>query len=153
MGLAALGRGRGVPQERGDWLALALTIALVLVLEALNTALEHAVSLASPAFHRWHHSSDPAARDKNYAQTFSIIDFVFGTAYFPYSTLGENFEKWHMPGQEKTTYWTLSADTVTNYKLFTDDIKRDLRILKSTGFQSVRLHHLEMLDQLEALNL
>ncbi len=39
--------------------------------------------IASPAFHRWHHSSDPAARDKNYAQTFSFIDFAFGTAYFP----------------------------------------------------------------------
>src|SRR5205809_617870 len=80
---------------------------------------------------------------------FGVPHVKFGTAYFPYSTLGENFEKWHMPGQEKTTYWTLSADTVTNYKLFTDDIKRDLRILKAIGFQSVRLHHLEMIDQLD----
>ena len=34
--------------ERWEWVALALTIALVLILEAVNTAIEHAVSLASP---------------------------------------------------------------------------------------------------------
>jgi sterol desaturase/sphingolipid hydroxylase (fatty acid hydroxylase superfamily) len=38
---------------------------------------------ASPAFHRWHHSTEPAALDKNYAQVFSFYDFLFGTAYFP----------------------------------------------------------------------
>jgi hypothetical protein len=73
----------------------------------------------------------------------------FGTAYFPYSTLGENFEAWHMPGQSKETYWALSADTVKNYKLFADDIKRDLRIAKAMGFQTIRLHHLEMIDALD----
>jgi hypothetical protein len=73
----------------------------------------------------------------------------FGTAYFPYSTLGENFEAWHMPGQSKETYWPLSADTVKNYKLFADDIKRDLRIAKAMGFQTIRMHHLEMIDTLD----
>jgi diacylglycerol kinase len=34
--------------ERWEWIALVLTIALVLILEAINTALEDAVSLASP---------------------------------------------------------------------------------------------------------
>lgn len=33
-----------------EWVALVLTIALVLILEALNTALEQAVTLASPSF-------------------------------------------------------------------------------------------------------
>jgi len=73
----------------------------------------------------------------------------FGTAYFPYSTLGENFETWHMPGMSKESYWPLAADVVKNYKLFADDIKRDLRIVKAMGFQTVRLHHLEMLDTLD----
>ncbi|MEA2734933.1 MAG: hypothetical protein QOE14_1384, partial [Humisphaera sp.] len=72
----------------------------------------------------------------------------FGTAYFPFSTLGENFEKYHMPGQSKETYWPLSADTVTQYKKFADDIKRDLRIAKTMGFESIRLHHLEEIDKL-----
>jgi len=34
--------------ERWEWIALVLTIALVFILEAINTALEDAVSLASP---------------------------------------------------------------------------------------------------------
>ncbi|MEA2708593.1 MAG: hypothetical protein QOF78_1194, partial [Phycisphaerales bacterium] len=72
----------------------------------------------------------------------------FGTAYFPFSTLGENFEKYHMPGQSKETYWPLSADTVTQYKKFADDIKRDLRIARTMGFESIRLHHLEEIDKL-----
>ncbi|HYO07896.1 MAG TPA: hypothetical protein VER17_02915 [Tepidisphaeraceae bacterium] len=79
---------------------------------------------------------------------FGVPHVRFGTAYFPYSTLGENFEKWHMPGQSKETYWPLSADTVTNYTLFADDIRRDLRIAKAMGFQSVRLHHLELIAAL-----
>lgn len=36
--------------ERLEWLALALTIGLVLILEAPNTAIEDEVSLASPGF-------------------------------------------------------------------------------------------------------
>lgn len=39
--------------------------------------------IVSPAFHHWHHASDEPARDKNFAQTFAVIDFLFGTAYFP----------------------------------------------------------------------
>jgi sterol desaturase/sphingolipid hydroxylase (fatty acid hydroxylase superfamily) len=39
--------------------------------------------LASPAFHRWHHSSETDAVDKNYAQLFSFWDYLFATAYFP----------------------------------------------------------------------
>ncbi|MEO6435122.1 MAG: hypothetical protein ABIP55_05105, partial [Tepidisphaeraceae bacterium] len=79
---------------------------------------------------------------------FGVPFARFGTAYFPFSTLGENFEKWHMPGQSKESYWPLSADTVTQWKLFADDIRRDLRIAKSMGFESIRLHHLELIDPL-----
>ena len=39
--------------------------------------------LASPAFHRWHHSSDDAARDKNFAGIFPVIDMLFETHYLP----------------------------------------------------------------------
>lgn len=35
----------------GDWAALALSIALVLALEAVNTAIERVVDLASPHWH------------------------------------------------------------------------------------------------------
>jgi sterol desaturase/sphingolipid hydroxylase (fatty acid hydroxylase superfamily) len=39
--------------------------------------------LASPVFHRWHHSSDPRVRDKNFAPTFPVLDLMFGTFYMP----------------------------------------------------------------------
>ena len=34
----------------------------------------------TPQFHHWHHSSDDAAIDKNYAAHFSFIDYLLGTA-------------------------------------------------------------------------
>ncbi len=34
----------------------------------------------TPQFHHWHHASDEAAIDKNYAAHFSFIDYIFGTA-------------------------------------------------------------------------
>ncbi|GAA3928519.1 sterol desaturase family protein [Litoribacillus peritrichatus] len=34
----------------------------------------------TPQFHHWHHASDDAAIDKNYAAHFSFIDYIFGTA-------------------------------------------------------------------------
>lgn len=33
-----------------------------------------------PQFHHWHHSSDSAAIDRNYAAHFSFIDYLLGTA-------------------------------------------------------------------------
>jgi sterol desaturase/sphingolipid hydroxylase (fatty acid hydroxylase superfamily) len=34
----------------------------------------------TPQFHHWHHASDEAAIDKNYAAHFSFIDYILGTA-------------------------------------------------------------------------
>lgn len=48
IGLLAMLVGIWARLERWEWVALVLTIALVLVLEALNTTLEHAVTIASP---------------------------------------------------------------------------------------------------------
>jgi sterol desaturase/sphingolipid hydroxylase (fatty acid hydroxylase superfamily) len=39
--------------------------------------------IASPAFHRWHHTAEQAGLDKNLAGLFPIIDIIFGTLYFP----------------------------------------------------------------------
>ncbi|MDO8414817.1 MAG: sterol desaturase family protein [Agitococcus sp.] len=36
--------------------------------------------IVTPDFHHWHHSSDAAAIDKNYAAHFAFIDYLFGTA-------------------------------------------------------------------------
>ncbi|MDQ3130258.1 MAG: hypothetical protein M3Q99_05795 [Acidobacteriota bacterium] len=69
----------------------------------------------------------------------------FGTNYFPYSTLGENFDIKKLPGMDRDGYWALAADTVNKWQLFADDIRRDLRIAKTLGFELIRLHHLELL--------
>jgi sterol desaturase/sphingolipid hydroxylase (fatty acid hydroxylase superfamily) len=52
--------------------------------------------LVTPDFHHWHHSSDQAALDRNYAAHFAFIDYAFGTAVkadrrFPerYGVLGD----------------------------------------------------------------
>jgi sterol desaturase/sphingolipid hydroxylase (fatty acid hydroxylase superfamily) len=39
--------------------------------------------LASPEFHRWHHSKDSEARDKNFAATLPVLDVLFGTLHMP----------------------------------------------------------------------
>jgi len=77
--------------------------------------------------------------------TFGVPYTRFGTNYFPYSTLGENFITQRIPNMSKEGYWPLAPETVNQWKLFADDIRRDLRIVKAMGFQVSRLHHLELL--------
>lgn len=36
--------------------------------------------IVTPDFHHWHHSSDDAAIDKNYAAHYAFLDYLFGTA-------------------------------------------------------------------------
>ena len=73
----------------------------------------------------------------------------FGTNYFPFSTLGENFTILKLPGMDRAAYWPLAADTVKQWRLFADDIRRDLRIAKAMGFERIRLHHLELIAPLD----
>ncbi len=46
---------------------------------------------ATPVFHRWHHSRDREAWDKNFAGLFSFYDVMFGTFYMPAGRVPENF--------------------------------------------------------------
>ncbi len=39
--------------------------------------------IASPVFHRWHHTSPERGGSKNFASTFPIWDILFGTFYMP----------------------------------------------------------------------
>lgn len=47
--------------------------------------------IATPVFHRWHHSREPAAWDKNFAGLFPFWDILFGTYYMPRDRWPENF--------------------------------------------------------------
>jgi sterol desaturase/sphingolipid hydroxylase (fatty acid hydroxylase superfamily) len=47
--------------------------------------------IATPVFHRWHHSRDRAAWDKNFAGLFPFWDLLFGTYYMPRDRWPENF--------------------------------------------------------------
>lgn len=47
--------------------------------------------LVSPAYHRWHHTSDAEGIDKNFAGIFPIWDLLFGTAYFPRGELPKRY--------------------------------------------------------------
>ena len=40
-------------------------------------------AIASPAFHRWHHTKAAEGRDRNFAGLFPWIDLLFGTLYLP----------------------------------------------------------------------
>jgi sterol desaturase/sphingolipid hydroxylase (fatty acid hydroxylase superfamily) len=47
--------------------------------------------IASPVFHRWHHSRDRQAIDKNFAGLLPVWDVLFGTYYMPRGRRPENF--------------------------------------------------------------
>jgi sterol desaturase/sphingolipid hydroxylase (fatty acid hydroxylase superfamily) len=45
--------------------------------------------LASPVFHRWHHTPLEKGGNKNFASTFPVLDLLFGTWYMPENELPE----------------------------------------------------------------
>lgn len=47
--------------------------------------------LVTPDFHHWHHSSDRAALDRNYAAHFAFLDYLFGTAVNTDRTFPEKY--------------------------------------------------------------
>ena len=47
--------------------------------------------VASPRFHRWHHTDESNARDKNFAGLFPVFDILFGTYYMPRDRLPSQF--------------------------------------------------------------
>jgi len=47
--------------------------------------------LASPVFHRWHHTGVDRGGMKNYASTFPVLDLMFGTFYMPAGELPDEY--------------------------------------------------------------
>lgn len=76
----------------------------------------------------------------------------FGTSYFPYSTLCENHDFYRTPGLDRETWWPFSQKMWGNWRAFIPRMQTDLRIIKAMGFDWVRLHHMELLGQMERAN-
>jgi sterol desaturase/sphingolipid hydroxylase (fatty acid hydroxylase superfamily) len=47
--------------------------------------------LATPVFHRWHHTSPEEGGNRNFAGTFPLWDLLFGTWYMPAGRLPDNY--------------------------------------------------------------
>jgi sterol desaturase/sphingolipid hydroxylase (fatty acid hydroxylase superfamily) len=47
--------------------------------------------LASPVFHRWHHTAADRGGSKNFAGTFPVLDLLFGTFYMPENELPDAY--------------------------------------------------------------
>ena len=47
--------------------------------------------IASPVFHRWHHTAAERGGEKNFAATFPILDVIFGTFYMPAGELPDRY--------------------------------------------------------------
>jgi sterol desaturase/sphingolipid hydroxylase (fatty acid hydroxylase superfamily) len=88
----------------GAVLLLGFSPAALLLLAPFNvaySALVHAnlnwtfgplrYALASPVFHRWHHTAGREGRDRNFAPTFPFLDVIFGTFHMPPGRLPERF--------------------------------------------------------------
>ncbi|MBP6964490.1 MAG: hypothetical protein KBC96_08795 [Armatimonadetes bacterium] len=76
----------------------------------------------------------------------------FGTSYFPYSTMTENFDYYRTAGLDREGWWPFSPQMWEKWRQFEPQMKTDLRIIKAMGFDWVRLHHLELLAGMERRN-
>ncbi|MCX6376419.1 MAG: hypothetical protein NTU88_10380, partial [Armatimonadetes bacterium] len=76
----------------------------------------------------------------------------FGTSYFPYSTMCENFDFYRTAGLDREGWWPFSPQMWENWKAFVPQMQTDLRIIKAMGFDLVRLHHLELLGEMDRAN-
>ena len=47
--------------------------------------------IATPVFHRWHHTAADRGGEKNFASTFPILDILFGTFYMPKGELPDRY--------------------------------------------------------------
>jgi sterol desaturase/sphingolipid hydroxylase (fatty acid hydroxylase superfamily) len=53
--------------------------------------------IASPIFHRWHHTLPDRGGEKNFAATFPVLDLIFGTFYMP---VGERPDRYGIDDRE-----------------------------------------------------
>jgi sterol desaturase/sphingolipid hydroxylase (fatty acid hydroxylase superfamily) len=74
----------------GGYLAFSTLLA---IFNHANTHLRFPIVrwiIATPEFHHWHHSNDPASRDRNFSG-LPIIDMLFGTFYMPKNKMPDTY--------------------------------------------------------------
>lgn len=76
----------------------------------------------------------------------------FGTSYFPYSTMTENFDFYRTTGLDREGWWPFSPKMWENWRAYQPQMETDLRIIKAMGFDLVRLHHLELIGSMDRKN-
>jgi sterol desaturase/sphingolipid hydroxylase (fatty acid hydroxylase superfamily) len=47
--------------------------------------------LATPVFHRWHHTTQQEGRHTNFAGTFPVLDILFGTFRMPERRMPDHY--------------------------------------------------------------
>ena len=77
--------------------------------------------------------------------SIGVPSVKFGTSYFPYSTLAENFDYYRTPGMTSEGFWPMSSVMWAQWRKWVPRMRTDLHIVRAMGFESVRLHHLELL--------
>jgi sterol desaturase/sphingolipid hydroxylase (fatty acid hydroxylase superfamily) len=89
----------GIPMDVLVWLVPFIVGTSALVHANLNwTFGPFRYLLASPVFHRWHHTSPKQGGNRNFAGTFPFIDLLFGTFYMPKGKLPERYGVPGVPG-------------------------------------------------------
>jgi hypothetical protein len=76
----------------------------------------------------------------------------FGTSYFPYSTMTENFDFYRTPGLDREGWWPFSPVMWEKWREFAPQMRTDLRIIRAMGFEWVRMHHLELIASMDRAN-
>jgi len=76
----------------------------------------------------------------------------FGTSYFPYSTMCENFDFYRTADLDRESWWPFSPRMWEDWRAYVPQMKTDLRIIRAMGFEWVRLHHLELLGDMDRKN-
>lgn len=85
--------------------------------------------IATPVFHRWHHTAPAEGGEKNFAPTFSLWDVLFGTFYMPQGQLPQNYgvadEQFPegFVGQFVYPFVRKRADTRTEPALMSDQLR------------------------------
>jgi hypothetical protein len=89
-------------------------------------------------------------RDGNVTRVaLGVPHTTFGVSYFPYSTFTENLDYYRVPGMTSENFWPIAPPMWAQWRKFIPAMQTDFRIIRSMGFDVVRLHHAELLQKME----